>query len=118
MRVTIPIKVESEANQHTHWRERQRRAKSQRATVRIFLLNEINQSSAKRPALPVVVTMTRIAPRMLDSDNAVGAFKAIRDSIADFLGINDRDPRIDWRVLQEKGPPKTYQTRIEIEEAR
>jgi hypothetical protein len=48
--------------------------------------------------------MTRVAPRALDDDNNVSAFKGIRDQIAEQLGLNDRDQRIAWRYEQERGP--------------
>ncbi len=54
---------------------------------------------------PLVVTMTRVAPSSgLDSDNMVGSMKHVRDAIAGVLGIDDKDPRVEWRVNQRKGP--------------
>lgn len=51
----------------------------------------------------MVVHVIRRAPRLLDSDNLVSSAKALRDGIADGLGVNDRDPRVEWVVSQEKG---------------
>ena len=55
-----------------------------------------------RPALPLVVTVTRVAPgRGLDEhDNLPGACKHVVDAVAAWLGIDDRDPRISWRYAQ------------------
>lgn len=36
------------------------------------------------------------------------------DGVADALGVNDRDPRIDWRVAQEKGRPREHAVRVEV----
>lgn len=40
---------------------------------------------------------------MLDDDNLRSALKAVRDGIAEKLGIDDRDPRVEWRYGQRKG---------------
>lgn len=63
----------------------------------------------------LVVTMTRVAPRALDDDNLRGAFKAVRDAIADVLGSDDRNPLIAWRYEQRKGAPKQHAIEIRIE---
>jgi hypothetical protein len=55
--------------------------------------------------LPLVVTLIRRSPRALDDDNLRSAAKAARDGIADYLGIDDRDPRVQWRYDQSFGPP-------------
>lgn len=112
--VTIPIRTVSEANAHEHWRVRQRRAKQQRETARIVLANVVSSAPTRYAGLPLIVTLTRIAPRALDSDNLSGSQKHIRDGVADWLGIDDRDPRIEWRYAQERGAPKTYAVRIEV----
>lgn len=72
--------------------------------------------------LPCKVTLTRIAPRLLDTgDNLPMAFKKSRDVIADMLipglqpGRADDDPRIEWSYDQKKGAPKEYAIVIEIE---
>lgn len=51
-------------------------------------------------APPYVVTMTRISAGYLDDDGNVGAFKPVRDEIADWLRLNDRDPRVTWNCEQ------------------
>ncbi len=66
------------------------------------------------------IFLTRIAPRALDFDNLVYAFKHIRDVIADTLlpglaaGRADDDKRLQWQYCQEKGRPKEYAFRISI----
>ena len=52
---------------------------------------------------PVTITMTRIAPRTLDDDNLASGFKATRDGIADWLGIDDGSKRLRWVCEQRKG---------------
>lgn len=107
--VTIPIRTKSEANQREHWHKKADRAKSQRATVGMVV-----RARMTRPTLPCVVKLTRIAPKALDSDNLYGSFKATRDAIADWLGIDDRDPRVTYLCEQERGAPKTYAVRVEV----
>lgn len=59
-----------------------------------------------------VVTITRLSARELDSDNLESSQKAVRDGVADALGIDDRDPRVTWLYAQEKA--KGYAVRITI----
>jgi crossover junction endodeoxyribonuclease RusA len=92
--VTLPIATVSEANQREHWATKARRVKSHRQIARLMC-----------PYLPppLVVTLTRIAPRSLDDDNLCAAMKATRDGIADRLGVTDNDPRVVWRYAQQRG---------------
>jgi hypothetical protein len=107
--------VKSEANTRGHWRASAARKKHQRQTAAAMV-------SFVRPALRahdvvygVVVTMIRVysgRERPFDSDNLAGAFKAVRDGIADAFGIDDGLPFYDWQVRQEKGAISG--TRVEI----
>jgi hypothetical protein len=66
----------------------------------------------KRPALPAVITLTRIAPSQgLDDDNLQGSLKGCRDAVAAWLSVDDRDPRIEWRYAQERG---AWAVRVEV----
>lgn len=64
--------------------------------------------------LPCVVRMTRVAPRSLDDDNLSSGFKALRDGIADRLGVKDNDPRVRWEYAQVRGRAKEYAARVMI----
>lgn len=60
---------------------------------------------------PVRVVMTRVGTRKLDDDNLETAFKAVRDTIADWLGVDDGDTQaVRFRCKQRPG----YQPGIEI----
>jgi hypothetical protein len=48
----------------------------------------------------MIVTLTCHVPRYFDSDNATISTKAIRDEIADWLGVDDGDRRVLWEVDQ------------------
>lgn len=119
--LTIPLRTVSEANAHTHWRTRQKRAKGQRTAAGLvvaaasadFTVRDLNALRKRQ----LTVTLTRIAPRALDSDNLAGSQKHVRDGVADALGIDDRDPRVTWAYAQEKGKPGFYGVRIEIRRA-
>ena len=100
--MTISIFIEglvpkTSLNSREHWAAKHRRAKKERSTVYLKL-----RAKGSPPRLPVTVVMWRQAPRLLDSDNAVAAMKSIRDGVADWLGIDDRDDRVTWRVEQRK----------------
>jgi len=115
--VTIPMKIPSAANLREHHMAKARRVKAQRSAARLYLLDAENRG-ARRPALPVVVTLTRIAPRKLDAhDNVRHALKGVVDGIADWLKLRDDDARIEWRYAQEKGAPKQSALRIEVASA-
>jgi len=63
----------------------------------------------------VAITLTRIAPRALDSDNLASGLKAVRDGVADALGVDDGTSRIEWRYAQERGKPGEYAVRVAIQ---
>jgi hypothetical protein len=110
--VTLPIRLESVANLRECWRKRASRAK----THRLQAWAELRALKPSGVILgPVTVKLTRIAPRQLDDDNLRSAFKACRDGVADWLQVDDGDSRIQWVYGQEKGPPKTYSARIEVQ---
>jgi hypothetical protein len=49
-----------------------------------------------RAGVEITVTLTAYVVRRLDPDNLAGALKPMQDTIADYLGIDDGDPRIRW----------------------
>lgn len=126
-RIEIPMRLPSVSNLREHWRAKACRTRAQRATVRVIVLTELGRSwnpmPLARPSDRVCVSLCRVSPRALDDDNLRGALKACRDGIADVLGVNDRDPRIEWKYAQERGKPKEHKVvviveRIEQEEAK
>src|SRR5688572_19863737 len=80
--VDLPLRIESVANKREHWSKRARRTK----------LHRLAALAVPVSPLPCVVTLVRVAPRALDSDNLQSGFKALRDGIADRLGVKDHDP--------------------------
>jgi hypothetical protein len=106
VRVEVPIRVESPNRLHAeHPLGRARRVRRERAAVREAL------DRFERPAGPWLVTLIRVAPRRLDDDNAVAAMKAPRDATAEWLGVDDRDPKVRFVVAQERG---AYAVRVNV----
>lgn len=62
----------------------------------------------------LVVTLTRVSRGELDDDNLRGALKAVRDEVASWLRIDDRDPRVRWAYAQER--VQSFAVRIRIEQ--
>ena len=109
----VPLRLENENNSHEHWRARYDRSVRQKSIVRQLLGNR------PRPALPCVVELTPIRPRLMDGDGSDSSAKFVRDAVAEWLGCGDgpKDP-ITWAYGQEKGAPRTFGCRIVIREAR
>lgn len=103
--VELPLRIESAANKREHWSKRSARTKMHRFAA----------VAVPQHPLPCVVTLIRVAPRKLDDDNLQSGFKALRDGIADRLGVKDNDPRVAWRYDQVRGRAKEYAARVRIE---
>lgn len=108
----IPVRTVSEANAHTHWRQRQKRAKEQRQAAFVLATTTDLNPMLVEQSPAVRVTMTRLAPRKLDSDNLAGSMKHVRDGIADFFCVDDGSEKYDWQYGQEKS--KEYGVRVVI----
>lgn len=63
---------------------------------------------------PTVVRCVRLAAGELDDDNLPGAFKHVRDEIAELLGFNDKRKDVRWEYAQEPAPRRTFRIRIEV----
>lgn len=98
-RLEFPLRTSPGGNNREHWRVRNARVKNER-TVTAW-----NLAAVPRPDLPVVVTLTRYAPSNgLDDDNLRQSLKAIRDQVAEWLGVDDRDRRVLWEYAQARAP--------------
>jgi hypothetical protein len=103
--LTLACRVVSEANRPSgeHWSVKRRRKKVQAIALTYALI----ESGLKnhRPPLPLIVTWTHIGPHMDDGDNLNVSFKALRDRLAAWLGVDDGDERVEWRYAQRSGEP-------------
>lgn len=107
-------KLES-LNQRGKWQKHAARIRRQRHLAAMLFHPARRKAWGDGPLpLPLVVTIVRCAPRLLDDDNAVGSAKHVRDGVADALGLegHDRNPHVLWVVTQERAA--TYAVRIEI----
>lgn len=118
---TIPLTkdlIVSEANRSgEHWTKKHKRHQTQKLLIQSYLNNRI-EGPIK---LPCCVILTRIAPRSLDQeDNLPMAFKSYKDHIADFIipgkaaGRADDSKQLTWVFKQEKGLPKEYALKVQI----
>ena len=108
--ISLPIKLASVANLRLHWAVKAKLAKSQRTRVRVALAGD----APNPPTPPITVVLTRIAPRKLDTDNLASAFKACRDGVADWLGVDDGHKDIEWVYEQRAAGPKVYAIEVEV----
>lgn len=116
--VRIDIKTTNPSNGSfgtTKWAaiQQTRDRRKQRATV-LAVMRQLDPAEFSDGCR---VTMTRIAPsKGLDEhDNLRSALKHACDSVADWLGLNDNDPRIDWKYGQRRGRPGEYAVIVEVE---
>lgn len=97
VRVLVPLRTGRGLNSREHWAARSRRVKAEREAVGWML-------PARRMPVPCTVLLTRQAPSAgLDLDNLQGSLKAIRDAVAEWLGVDDRDARVTWMYGQRRG---------------
>lgn len=132
---SIPIRTVSESNARQHWAQKAKRAKAQRQAVTLCAraaghkecpcgkcvqwleTMAVTRGGTHFEAPRMWVTLTRIAPRELDTDNLSRSFKAIRDQVAAHLGIDDRSKDVAWCYAQQKGKPNEYRVDIAVREA-
>jgi hypothetical protein len=110
--VEMDMKIVSVANMRLHWAAKARLTKSQRQKTRNALA-AVAQSFGVE-VLPVTVVLTRVAPRRLDGDNLQSGFKAVRDGVADWLGVDDGNSLVDWQYAQRSAGAKVYKVEIEV----
>lgn len=103
--VLLPLRTKGPNNGHEHWRTVHRRRKRERAQAALV---------APAAALPCVVVLTRLSAGTLDDDNLRGALKAVRDGVADKLGVADNDPRVEWRYGQARCKRGEFGVAIEV----
>ena len=110
----MPLHTCSEKNVREHWSTRARRVKAQRVATGVYFRMQ-PYAMRTRVVMPLVVTLTRLAPRALDDDNLARGLSAVRDEIAAQLGVDDRTPEISWVYMQWRGDPRQYGVKIEIQ---
>ena len=99
--IEVPgLRTERGLNTREHWAARASRVRNEKEAVAWVL------AAKHKPALPCVVTLTRLAPSSgLDDDNLAGALKSVRDAVAAWLGVDDRDrATVRYQYEQQRAP--------------
>ena len=119
--IDIPgLRLVSEGNERENRYAKAKRIRDQKQIVAAFF----RVKRPDRPTFPLVVTITRLGPRALDSDNLASSGKHVRDAVATWLGVDDGVaertivdglPQVEWRVTAEKS--KVYGVRIDVRAA-
>lgn len=111
MRIEIPVKVVSRANQRVSWQARHTKDKKQREAAAIFTANVINRLGKEDP--PYRITFVASLKRLMDDDNLANALKPIRDGVCQSLGVDDSTTSpVEFLYFQVQGP---YGVAVEIE---
>jgi hypothetical protein len=67
------------------------------------LVSKHEAPQASKDGIVVRITLIAVRRRLLDRlDNATSQFKTLKDLIAEALGVDDNDERIDWELEQVK----------------
>jgi len=108
--IDIPgLRLVSEGNERENRFAKAKRIREQKQIVAAFF----RVKRPDRPPFPLVVTITRLGPRALDSDNLASSGKHVRDAVATWLGVDDGVaertmidgvPQVEWRVEARKSP--------------
>ena len=98
--ITVPLRTVPGLNARELWQVRASRVKKERKTVAWALVGHA------RPPIPCSVRLTRVAPSAgVDDDNLSGSLKAVRDQVAEWLGIDDRHRnQVRYVYAQKRGP--------------
>lgn len=98
--IFVPLKTGRGQNDREHWRTRHRRVEHEKDAIAWMLVKH------QRPRVPCSVLLVRVAPSNgLDDDNLAGALKSVRDAVAQWLGVDDKDRMtVRYRYAQERGP--------------
>jgi hypothetical protein len=98
--ILIPLRTVPGLNAREHFRVRAKRVQIERKTTAGYLIGK------PKPPIPCSVRLTRVSPRgTADDDNLVGAMKAIRDEVANWLGIDDKHRnQVRYFYEQKRGP--------------
>jgi hypothetical protein len=115
---TLPLYLRGSQNAREHWAVRAKRVRTERHTA-AWMTRAALRDAGVRPCVAagaIVVTIRRHGSvPFTDTDNLVGACKAVRDGIADALEMNDGDPRIEWRYAQAACKRKAELVTVRIE---
>lgn len=126
----VPLHTTSRTNARVHWSKAAAKTKAERQIVALYLARtglptharmvtaggkqHVTSTLIDCPA-PCVVTLTRLSEKQLDTPNLGDAMKAVIDELADWIGVDDRDPRVRWIFEQQKQPRGHFGVRIVVQ---
>lgn len=102
IRFVLPLHLVSGANAREHHFARARRANEHVGLARAFAESYGVKRLAKLASTGLRVTITRIGPRDLDSDNLAISAKHVRDGVAKAAGVDDGKPWWTWEYAQRR----------------
>lgn len=119
--INFQVKIEAEslnAKLRGDFRARAGKTKRERQKVTLAWLTQPlmfrHSVVASVRTFGVIVKLTRVGPRKLDDDNLAGSLKAVRDAIAAALGVDDRDPKVQWAYSQYPAGRGNYWVEVSI----
>lgn len=102
LQAVVGVRTYRGLNDRGHWRVHHERA--QHIKTQTFWALRAARPPAKYEGETLIVTLTRVGPtRGLDKDNLQGSLKYARDSIAEFIGVDDGSDAVTWRYEQRRG---------------
>ena len=116
---SLPLRLTNAKSRHEHWTVQSKRTRIQRHYVFEHLMALWEDGPLL--GLPLHITITRIAPRVLDEgDNLAYAASAVRDAISDwlcgqYLKGEDRQEGLVWEYEQKRLVPGFYACEITVE---
>lgn len=104
VRLALPFRVFSEANERASRIVVAQRAKAQRQETYIRLMGIAVHPRIANPGytLPLVVRFVLTNDWHMDEDNLKIAFKHVQDAVSDWLGVDDASPHVLWLCDQEQ----------------
>lgn len=107
--ILIPLRLRSTANLREHWAHKYNRENHQKAVMKLLVMPFIDDL---RKATSI--TLIRHAPRQLDYDNLVYAFKHIRDALSDLIHPGMAPGQADSRLVFSYGQTISKDYGIEV----
>ncbi len=107
-RVYVGVRVKSEANLRDAWFVRHKRAKTQKQCTLIALIRDMGAQGQERKGRYRIrpIRLKGHGQRDFDSDNLWGSFKAVRDQVASYLGIDDGSNRLEFLHPIQRKPER------------
>lgn len=100
--IGLPLRLGRGQNAREHHMARARRVKSERTST-LWALARMPKPGPDQ-TLTVQILRRSTGVRALDDDNLSGACKAVRDQVAEWLGVDDSSPLVRYEYSQCRGP--------------